>query len=219
MPTNISVLMPAFSLDSYFDITSWCREYFGFYEQASFEIFKMIPYDAKEMDDSGITEIAIKLKRSDFSLKTIESLLSENQRLSIQLERSKEALRNIASEYTKITTLSDEIKIENSEAVNMKLRKFKDIEDENRKLRQIIKTQLENSEKLRMETQATIETLKEEFDLLVKELSIYQKKESLEMQGHEGTIYHPLPISALPGFKGRDDIAEMHKDQVLEESK
>ena len=34
----------------------------------------------------------------------------------------------------------------------------------------VIRNQLENSEKLRTETQITIETLKEEFELLVKVL-------------------------------------------------
>jgi len=42
----------------------------------------------------------------------------------------------------------------------------------------LLRNQLENSEKLRIETQATIETLKEEFELLVKELGNMQKKNS-----------------------------------------
>ncbi|CDW76079.1 UNKNOWN [Stylonychia lemnae] len=41
-----------------------------------------------------------------------------------------------------------------------------------------VETQLENSENLRLETQTTIETLREEFDLLVKELAKYKKKDS-----------------------------------------
>ena len=40
------------------------------------------------------------------------------------------------------------------------------------------RTQLENSENLRIETQNTVETLREEFDLLVKELVTYKKKEA-----------------------------------------
>lgn len=39
------------------------------------------------------------------------------------------------------------------------------------------RTQLENSENLRLETQTTIETLREEFDQLVRELAKYKKKD------------------------------------------
>lgn len=41
---------------------------------------------------------------------------------------------------------------------------------------------MENSENLRLETQATIETLREEFDSLVKELAKYKKK--------DGSVYY-----------------------------
>lgn len=37
---------------------------------------------------------------------------------------------------------------------------------------------MENSENLRLDTQNTIETLREEFDLLVKELAKYKKKDA-----------------------------------------
>ena len=53
------------------------------------------------------------------------------------------------------------------EAVKRAL-KYKQLEDDNKRLRQLLKTQLQNSENLRNETQQTVETLKEEFDLLVK---------------------------------------------------
>jgi len=46
--------------------------------------------------------------------------------------------------------------------------KIKQLDDDNKKLKQLLRSQLENSEKLRTETQATIEILKEEFELLVK---------------------------------------------------
>jgi len=48
--------------------------------------------------------------------------------------------------------------------------KCKQLEDDNKKLRKLLKTQIENSEQLRQDTQNTIETLREEFDILVKEL-------------------------------------------------
>jgi len=59
-----------------------------------------------------------------------------------------------------------------------KAMKCKELEEANKKLRKLLKTQLENSENLRMETQNTVETLREEFDLLVKELVQYKKKDA-----------------------------------------
>jgi hypothetical protein len=41
----------------------------------------------------------------------------------------------------------------------------------------LLKTQIENSEQLRQDTQNTIETLREEFDILVKELLQYKSKD------------------------------------------
>jgi hypothetical protein len=40
------------------------------------------------------------------------------------------------------------------------------------------RTQLENSENLRIETQNTVETLREEFDSLVKEFQVYKSREA-----------------------------------------
>ena len=45
---------------------------------------------------------------------------------------------------------------------------IKELDEDNRKLRSLLKVHIENSEKLRVETQTTVETLREEFDLLVK---------------------------------------------------
>jgi len=45
----------------------------------------------------------------------------------------------------------------------------------------IDRTQLDNSENLRIETQNTIDTLREEFDQLVKELAKYKKKDDSQL--------------------------------------
>ncbi len=57
------------------------------------------------------------------------------------------------------------------------------------------RTQIENSESLRFETQNTIETLREEFDLLVKELAKYKKKEGKAASGNGG-----LDVSSSSGY-------------------
>ena len=62
----------------------------------------------------------------------------------------------------------------NRENILRKALKCKQLEDDNKKLRKLLKTQIENSEQLRQDTQNTIETLREEFDILVKELLQYK---------------------------------------------
>ena len=65
----------------------------------------------------------------------------------------------------------------NKENILKKALKCKQLEDDNKKLRKLLKTQIENSEQLRQDTQNTIETLREDFDILVKELLQYKQKD------------------------------------------
>lgn len=62
----------------------------------------------------------------------------------------------------------------NKENILRKALKCKQLEDDNKKLRKLLKTQIENSEQLRQDTHNTIETLREEFDILVRELLQYK---------------------------------------------
>lgn len=46
--------------------------------------------------------------------------------------------------------------------------KYKEVKEENKKLKKLLQNQLENTEKVREETQKTMKVLREEFDTLVK---------------------------------------------------
>ena len=81
----------------------------------------------------------------------------------------------------------------NRQNILRKAMKCKQLEDDNKKLRKLLKTQIENSEQLRQDTQNTIETLREEFDILVKELLQYkQKDEASTKKGGVPSISNPL---------------------------
>ena len=56
----------------------------------------------------------------------------------------------------------------NRENILRRALKCKQLEDDNKKLRKLLKTQIENSEQLRLDTQNTIENLRVDFDILVK---------------------------------------------------
>ena len=49
--------------------------------------------------------------------------------------------------------------------------KYKEVKQHNRKLKKLLQNQLENTEKVREETQKTMKVLREEFDTLVKEMN------------------------------------------------
>ena len=49
--------------------------------------------------------------------------------------------------------------------------KYKEVKEENRKLKKLLQNQLENTEKVREETQKTMKVLREEFDTLVTEMN------------------------------------------------
>lgn len=98
----------------------------------------------------------------------------ERQRLEELLDRTKEAYSFISSKsFPEGGTGSG------GNSGSPSTQKLKSLEDENGRLKTLLKHQIEASEKLRVETQMTIETLKEEFDILVKELSQFQKKEMI----------------------------------------
>lgn len=65
--------------------------------------------------------------------------------------------------------------------------KCKQLEDDNKKLRKLLKTQIENSEQLRQDTHNTIETLREEFDILVRELLQYKQNDAQNKGANPGS--------------------------------
>lgn len=56
----------------------------------------------------------------------------------------------------------------NIDSLMKKAIKYKEVKEENKKLKKLLQNQLENTEKVREETQKTMKVLREEFDTLVK---------------------------------------------------
>ena len=86
----------------------------------------------------------------------------------------------------------------NRENILKKALKCKQLEDDNKKLRKLLKTQIENSEQLRQDTQNTIETLREEFDILVKELLQYKSKDDKNAKMGQPMMAKPKPLGNKP---------------------
>jgi len=187
--TSVSVIMPGWKFQNLDKLNGFIKENFADSEE-DIEYFEMVPVDREQL--AVIKNIAIKFKGSDFNLKNLENLIEENRQLQVQMERAKETIQNLSTEYQKVFTQANMNNDPDQEKTLKRARKAKRLDEDNKKLRQLLKSQLENSERLRLETQNTIETLKEEFGLLVKELASLQRKNSdwrsqdelIGMEGH-----------------------------------
>jgi len=163
--TLVSIMMPAWKFPTSAKFSGFIRENF---EEANenIEYYEMTRIRPDQIHFSK--NVAIKFKGSDFNLQNLESLIRENNQLQIQLQRTKETIQNLSVEYQKIFTHSHIIKeFDNQKNVN-RTKNTRQLDEDNKRLRMLLKSQLENSERLRLETQNTIDNLQEEFSQIVK---------------------------------------------------
>ena len=158
-----NILTPAFSILScnYNSILAKCAENLGI-NTSDIELFGLVPL--KDIQDPMAT--VIRFKSSNFSLSKLEELLAQREQLLYQIQNAREAMCIYSEKLKEQKEVSSDDKF---------TRKVVKLEDDNKKLRTLLKydifrTQLDNSENLRLATQKTVENLREEFDLLVREL-------------------------------------------------
>jgi len=153
-----SLLVPAFSLELGASLLKQTADNFGV-DESQVELFELVPVTKITKP----TNIAVKLKASSLTLTKIEDVLTQRDQLLIQLQRSRETLNTCLQEVQNLNSVQQV--------------HIKKLEDKNRKLKNFLKTQLENAESLRVATKETVENLREEFDKVVKELiSIKESK-------------------------------------------
>ena len=121
------------------------------------ELYKLVPLSGA----SPSQQYAVKLKNSQLSVHSIEQLLTDYARLQQQLDQCREALVTY-KDYSLHAALAVK--------AQAKVEKLKKVNEDNKKLRQLLKKQLENSESLRQETQNTVDTLRAEFERLVHKM-------------------------------------------------
>jgi len=168
---EVSLLVPALACSDTASLPVLCAQTFGVAADL-LEVFVLVPISEWR---GPVTHVALKLSQSSLSLQAIEDLLVQREQLSEQLDRSRTALQTYSEQVTKLKQTSDQV---DAEKYHKRGQKVKQLDEDNKKLRSLLKTQLENSENLRKETQQTVETLRQEFDLLVRELMTFRKKEA-----------------------------------------
>lgn len=170
---EVSILLPALTQSSTDPATvaATCSQAFGVPSEM-IELFALVPIEEVR---SPWTHVVARIRPCSLSLQTIEELLAQKDQLTDQLQRAREGLAAFSEQVERGRQAGGKISAEKYQRRGLKL---KQLDEDNKKLRQLLKSQLENSENLRVETQQTVETLRQEFDLLVKELMTFRKKDS-----------------------------------------
>lgn len=168
---DVSLLVPAVSCLDTVSLSSVCAQTFSVSEDL-LEVYALVPISEYR---GPVTQVAVRLVQSSLSLQGIEDLLVQREQLTEQLDRSRVALRTYSEQVEKLKQAGEKV---DAEKYHKRGQKVKQLDEDNKKLRGLLKAQLENSENLRKETQQTVETLRQEFDLLVRELMSFRKKEA-----------------------------------------
>lgn len=167
----ISILMPCFysSSPDKKSITDYVSKQLSI-DNSEFEAFSITPAN------SNYLEYAVRLLNSSFSLSNIEEIIHSKESLKVFLDKTFESFKSMVS---KINLLEIELKealsnkqIDTKEAVlNQDLNNSCNID----KIKNLLDTQLENSEMFRVNTERTLSRIKEEYDNILSEFNEIKK--------------------------------------------
>ena len=163
----ISILLPAFYLQNTperEDIIKFCSEQF----ETSSDSFELL--DIIDNNKSSNKNYAIKFKESDLSLNSIEDLIYQRDCIKSICEKTFESLQTMTA---KLNDLEKEIKSFNENG-NEEVKK--DLVNDNMKLRDLLASQIEYSDNFRINTEKTLNKIKEEFQTMVQELETMRRK-------------------------------------------
>ena len=158
----ISLLLPAFHLNTsdMSDIIKQCSIQFNI-SSDKFELLEIT-------DKTNNINYGIKLQESNLSLKSIEDLIYQRNCMQSLSEKIFESLQSMTK---KINELINSFK-ENGNSEEFK----KDLMNDNIKLKELLVSQIEYSDNFRMNTEKTLNRIKDEFRTMVKELETLKKK-------------------------------------------
>ena len=162
----ISILLPAFHLNTtdINDITKQCSTQFNL-PSDKFEILEI-------MDKTNIINYCIKFNESSLSLSALEDLIYQRNCMQSLSEKAFESLKSMTK---KINDLINSFK-ENGNSEEFK----NNLMNDNIKLRELLVSQIEYSDNFRMNTEKTLNRIKDEFRAMVKELETLKKKSNVK---------------------------------------
>ena len=177
----ISILLPAFHFNSSNknEIIKLCSSQFNISED-KFELFTF-------NDNTNHNNYIIKFKESLLSLNSIEELIYQRECVKSISEKTFESLKIMTE---KLSELENQVKSFNELRNNEEVKK--NLMDDNIKLREMLKTEIEHSENFRANTEKTLNKIREQFASIVKELEAMRKKtnnKTKQIPQKENTVY------------------------------
>jgi hypothetical protein len=158
----ISLLLPAFHLNTtdISEITKQCSIQFDLAPE-KFEVLEI-------MDKTPQINYGIKFKESILSLSSIEDLIYQKYCMQTLSEKAFESLQSMSKKLNDIISSFKE----NGNNEEFK----KDLMNDNIKLKELLASQIEYSDNFRVNTEKTLNRIKDEFSTIVKELESLKKK-------------------------------------------
>ncbi len=167
----ISLLLPAFHLNTtdISEITKQCSIQFDL-DPEKFEVLEI-------NDKSSKINYGIKFNESFLSLSSIEDLIYQKNCMQSLSEKAFESLISMSKKLSEIL---------NSFKENGNNQEFKkDLLNDNIKLKELLVSQIEYSDNFRLNTEKTLNRIKDEFKTIVNELETLKKKSSNKEQNNE----------------------------------
>ena len=164
----ISLLLPAFHLNTIDinDIIKQCSIQFNL-SPDEFEVLEI-------NDKTNNINFGIKFNESSLSLSSIEDLIYQRNCMQSLSEKVFESLQLMTK---RLNELINSFK-ENGNSEEFK----KDLMNDNIKLRELLVSQIEYSDNFRINTEKTLNRIKDEFRTMVKELETLKKKSNKDEQ-------------------------------------
>ena len=168
----ISLLLPAFHLNTtdISEITKQCSIQFDLAPE-KFEVLEI-------NDKTSQINYGIKFNESYLSLSSIEDLIYQKNCMQSLSEKAFESLISMSKKLNEIL---------NSFKENGNNQEFrKDLLNDNIKLKELLVSQIEYSDNFRINTEKTLNRIKDEFKTIVNELETLKKKSSNKETNNEG---------------------------------
>ena len=168
----ISLLLPAFHLNStdISEITKQCSIQFDLAPE-KFEVLEI-------NDKTSQMNYGIKFNESYLSLSSIEDLIYQKNCMQSLSEKAFESLISMSKKLNEIL---------NSFKENGNNQEFrKDLLNDNIKLKELLVSQIEYSDNFRINTEKTLNRIKDEFKTIVNELETLKKKSNNKETNNEG---------------------------------
>ncbi len=161
----ISILLPAFHFNTLDKnrILKLCKSQFNISE----EQFELINFN----DNTKNNNFAIKFKESSLSLNSIENLIYQSECVKSISEKTFESLKLMNN---KLLKLENHIKSFNENGYSEEVKKS--LLNDNLKLKERLKIEVENFEKFKLNTEKTLNKIREQFTSIVRELETMRKK-------------------------------------------